>query len=400
MGADQRELRLPFQKRFILDLAPEFHVLRRTAPVARVLTAAGDPAWLLTAYADVKAMLADPRLGRSHPRPDQAPRLSNSGLLDGPVGQVDQEAEEHGRMRKLMGPVFSPARMALMRARVGQLVDEIIDRLIDRGPPVDLHERLSFALPVLVICELLGVPYEERARFRQWTETAAGMTDMAGAANAFTSLVEYMGELIAHKRARPADDALSDLVALENDWRIGAEELAGLAALLLFAGHETTVPRIDMGVLLLAANPDQQARLVADPSLATTATEEIIRMAGTGGGGGGIPRYAHADIDVRGTVIGTGDAVILSAEAANRDAAVFPDPDRFDITRSPNPHLGFGHGAYFCPGAGLARVELRGVFAAVFRRLRGLRPVVDIAELRLRSDRLTGGLDSLPVTWG
>jgi pentalenolactone synthase len=204
-----------------------------------------------------------------------------------------------------------------------------------------------------------------------------------------------MTELIGRKRRAPGEDLLSDLLAAE-DGGLGEQQVAFIAAALLFAGHETTVARIDLGALLLMADPGQRHRLRRDPGAVPRAVEEILRVAAPGGVG--VPRYARTDIAIGGVTIRAGDAVLLTGTSANRDPEAFPDPDRFDVDRDPNPHLSFGHGPHYCIGAGLARVELQEVFAALPARFPAMRPAVPVASLRIR-DTLTGGLSSLPVTW-
>jgi pentalenolactone synthase len=170
-----------------------------------------------------------------------------------------------------------------------------------------------------------------------------------------------------------------------------------LCAGLLFAGHETTVARIDFGTLLLLTNPDQRQALQRDPSLAASAVEEILRLAAPSGGA--IPRYANADIEIGGVTIRSGDLTLIGIDSANRDDRVFAEPERFDITRGQTNHVAFGHGNHFCLGAGLARVELQAVFGTLFQRLPTLELAVPVSQLRLRSHVLTGGLTELPVTW-
>jgi pentalenolactone synthase len=260
-----------------------------------------------------------------------------------------------------------------------------------------LHEALSFPLPALVICELLGVPYADRDQFRAWSAGMVTLNDREASATALAQLVSYMHHLMARKRAHPGEDVITDLLAAHDDEHFGDDRIAELAATLLFAGHETTVTRIDHGTLLLLTHPDPRAALRRDPELVASAVEEILRVAAPGGGG--LPRYAHDDIDIAGVRIRAGDAVLLSGVAANRDPAAFVDPDRFDITRPANPHLSFGHGPRFCIGAGLARLELHAVFTALPQRFPTLELAVPLEELRLRDDLLTGGLTALPVTW-
>ncbi len=389
--------KLPFPRSDVLDIAPLSRTLAAAAPITPVRTAAGDVAWLVTGYVEAKALFADPRLGRSHPDPRRAARISDAALLAGPMGDAATEAADHTRMRRLLTPAFSARRMHALRAHVAELVETLLDQLTEQTPPVDLHEALSFPLPVLVICELLGVPYADREKFRGWSQGAAGLTDRAAATAALDKLFAYMHGLIAHKRAHPGQDVISDLIAVQDQRHHNDDRVAGLAAILLFAGHETTVARIDYGTLLLLRHPAQRDALRQDPTLIEGAAEEILRMAVPGAGV--LPRYAHADIDVAGRTIQAGDAVLLSGAVANRDPAAFADPDRFDITRNPNPHLSFGHGPRYCVGASLARVELHAVFTALTHRLPTLRLAVPLDRLRLRTDLFTGGLAALPVTW-
>lgn len=389
--------RMPFPRPGVLDIAPLSRTLQATAPITPVRTPAGDVAWLVTGYSEVKALLADARLGRSHPDPQRAARISASAILGGPSGDSTTEAADHAMMRRLLTPAFSARRMRVLRAHVTELVETLLDQLAGQGSPADLHEALSFPLPVQVICELLGVPYSDRDQFRIWSASAGNLSDREIATEGLKQLVDYMHELITHKRSHPGQDVISDLIAAQAAFRYGDEGIAGLAAALLFAGHETTVTRIDYGTLLLLTNPDQYDALRQQPDLVESAVEEILRMAAPGGGG--LPRYAKDDIDLAGVTIRAGDAVLLNGVVANRDPATFTDPDRFDVTRIPNPHLSFGYGPRFCIGASLARVELHAVFTALPRRFPHLQLAVPLAKLQLRTDTFIGGFTALPVTW-
>lgn len=390
-------LALPIVQRDPINIAPTLRELQDDRPITRVRTQAGDEAWLVTRYADVKALIADDRLGHSHPDPQSAPRFSDSVLLGGPMGDHDAEREMDRRMRGLLAPAFSPRRMRAMEERVDGLVDLLLGRMAGLTPPVDLHRQLSLPLPVMVICELLGVPYQDHERFEEWSLGAAGLTDLTATASAFGQIVGYVAEVVERKRAEPGDDLISDLLAATDEWGLTDGDIAGLVALILFAGHESTVVRIDLGTVLFLTNPDQRDALTLDRSLVVSAAEEVVRMAAPGDNG--MPRYAQADVEIGGVTIRAGEAVLLAATAANRDGRAFPDPDRFDIARAPNPHLGFGHGARFCVGATLARMELRAVFGALFDRFPTLALAVPYEQLRLRDDLLTGGLAELPVTW-
>ncbi|MFE4973674.1 cytochrome P450 [Kitasatospora sp. NPDC056651] len=385
---------LPFDQRDPLRIAPRLRELQARGPVHRVRTALGDEAWLVTDHARVRRLLDDARLGRSHPTPESAARTGET-LFDAVLGGFDTEAADHARLRTLLQPHFSPRRMRDLRPRVEALTAGLLDELTGHGPPADLHAHLAVPLPILVICELLGVPYEDHDRFRAATADAAHTGDPDRSRRGVRDLFAYGHELLARKRAEPGDDVISRLAAAED---IGDEEAAGLSMALLFAGHETTVVHIGLGVLLLLANPEQWRALVADPGLVPKAVEEILR-ASAKGTGGGIPRYAREDLEIDGTTVRAGDLVLLGHGAANHDPAVFPDPDRLDIARPTAAHVTFGHGARYCLGAPLARIELQAVFTRLVTHLPTLRLAVDADTLRVRRDALTGGLAELPVRW-
>ncbi|MEV4175587.1 cytochrome P450 [Nonomuraea sp. NPDC049709] len=385
---------IPFERSSLLEVPEAYRELRAEKGIAKVRTRMGDEFWLVSGYEDARALFNDGRLGRSHPEPDKAARLSGSALLGGPQGDAATEKAEHDRMRKLFMPSFSARRMKRLGDHVGSLVDERLDHLAKLSPPADLHAELSFPLPVLVICQLLGVPYEDREYFGGVSQRMGDMLDTEKSQAAREELSAYMAGLIERKRREPAEDVLSDLAKeLDDDGTI-----ADLAATLLFAGHETTVNRIDFGVLLLLANPDQLDLLKADPGLAPGAVEEILRMAVPSLHG--LPRYAHEDIEIGGRTIRRGEAVVITPGAANRDERIYPDPDVFDLRRpQTDPHLSFGYGPRFCIGASLARVELEAVFSRLFQRFPTLRSAVPEAELPRSEGRIADGYARLPVTW-
>ncbi|MBC6457000.1 cytochrome P450 [Actinomadura sp. HBU206391] len=386
--------RLPFERANPLDVSSAFSALRAEEPVTRVRTATGDEAWLVTGYDEVRGICADQRFGRSHPTPRTAARLSNSALLGGPSGDYATEKAVHARMRRLVAPALSARRMRALAGRVQQLVDDLLDRMEAQVPPVDLRAWLSIPLPVQVICELLGVPYEDRDHFRSIAEDMADLTDPERSASAEAAMREYTGAIVAAKRLDPGADLYSVLAAAD----LPEDRIGKIAAGLLFAGHETTVNQIDYGVLLLLHNPSQLAALKRDPALAPAAVEEVLRLAAPSEHG--LLRYAREDVDIAGITIRAGEAVVLVTVAANRDHRAYSDPDRFDLHRgSGNPHLGFGYAIHHCLGANLARVELCAVFGTLFQRFPELRPAVPVEELTTRANHLTGGFTELLVTW-
>ncbi len=395
--------RLPFGRPNVLELAPVYEVLRREAPIAPVTTPAGDPAWLVTRFTEVRELLGDERFGRSHPDPARASRITNAAVADGPSGTYENEQAEHGRMRRLLTPAFSAKRMRLLSDHVQQLVDGYLDRLVaerETAPDgvVDLHAGLAFPLPVAVICRLLGVPETDRDHFRSLSDRMATYSG-SDAREARREFGRYMAGLAERKRSEPGEDVITDLVrAQAADEDFGYDEMVRLCVGLLFAGHETTVNRIGLGTLMLLTRRARWDALTADPDGRIDPTiEEIMRLGAPGDLG--LLRYAHTDVEMAGVTIREGDAVILSVNAANRDPEAFDAPETFDPDRAERGHVGFGHGPHFCIGASLARTELRAVFATLARRLPGLRLAADLDDIEVRTEHLTGGVTELPVTW-
>lgn len=390
--------RLPFPRRGVLDLSEKVRVLRAEGGLARVLTRAGDPAWLVTGYAAARQLFDDERLGRAHPDPERASQISTSVFFGGPRGDFATETETHRRLRRVLVPLFSARRVNRLRPRIQVLVDDVLDQMARGEPPADLHEQVSVKVPVLVICELLGVSYGDHERLEAWEEVFTDLTDADGAVEAHRELTAYMSEVVQQRRREPGEDVISSILASQEESGFSDEYVAELAMGVLHGGYQNTVARIDQGMLYLFLHPEQRDALRQDPSLAAGAVEEILRIAAPDHHG--FPRYARTDIEIEDVTIRAGDAVMLSPEIVNRDADAYPDPDRFDITRDgQNPHLAFGHGPYYCIGAGLARAELEILFGTIFRRFPGLRLGSPLDELRLNNDHQPGGLVSLPVTW-
>jgi cytochrome P450 len=384
---------MPFDQPDVVGIAPLLRVLQAGGPVSRVVTPAGDEAWLVTRYEEVRQLLGDSRLGLAHRDPGSAARVSDSALFGGAQGNFESEEADHAAMRGLLLPFFSPRRMRVFRPRVEAVVERLVAEVAVGERPVDLHRVLSVPVPTLVICELLGVPDEDRAQFRAWSEAIADMTSKERSESAMGSFFEYMIVLVSRKRADPGDDVLSGLCAAGLD----DTNAAYMGTLLMFAGHETTVVRLDLGTLLMLTNPGQRDTLLRRPKLLSSAVEEILRA--TGAGGGWVPRWARRDFQIGDTAIQAGEAVLLHIAAANYDEDVFAEPDEFDITRTPNTHLAFGQGARYCIGAPLARLELEAVFTRLIPRFPSLRLAVPLDHLRVRTGLLTGGLTELPVTW-
>ncbi|MEV7866606.1 cytochrome P450 [Streptomyces sp. NPDC088124] len=384
---------LPFEQTNVLQLAPGLRTLQSQGAVHRVRTAEGDEAWLVTGHAWVRQLLDDDRLGRSHPDPEAAAKDRGSALLAGLLGGL---ATDHPRLRTLLEPHFSPERMRALRPYVEKATGQLLDGLAGQQPPVDLRQAVALSLPIQVMCEWLGVPQEDKDRFGGWTQDAAGVGDPARAQRGLGELFGYCRQLVADKRKNPGDDAISRICATDG---VTDDEVLGLTALLLFGGYETTVARIGTCVSLLLADPEQWQALLHDPDLIPGAVDETLRRSMPNPHNGGMPRYALTDFEIDGAAIRTGDFVLLNTIAANHDETVFADSGRVDLTRDTTDSLAFGHGAYSCVGAMLARMQLQVVLTQLVARFPTLRLAVGVEELELRHNTLIGGLIQLPVTW-
>jgi cytochrome P450 len=376
-----------------------------TGMIQRVSDTQGRPAWLVSGHERVRQLLADPRLSRSHPNPGHPVRLTQPGLFGGPIPDPEGELADLNRMRKLLTPPLSARRLESLRPRVESIVDTLLDELDRGGPPADFHTAVAFPLPALVICELLGLPAQDRADFCRWQVEAKQVSKPAVARGGLQSLWRYLGTLIERKRWVPGDDVISDLLdAAKLDPQLTDDGIAHLAAGLLFAGHAPVVAIIDRGMLLLLTHPEQRAALQREPALATQAIEEIFRFASPiermrAARRGGLARYVSVDVEVDGVTLRAGDTVMFAVQEANEDESVFPDPKRFDITRERIPHLSLSHGAHFCLGAHLARLELQYLFVSLLQRFPALRLAVPLDDIEPLREAVAGAVSELPVAW-
>lgn len=327
------------------------------------------------------------------------------GILGGPIGDPDQESADHTHLRRLLTRPFSARRLEALAPRVQLQVDRVLGDLAASGPPADFHALVGHQLPLLVVCELLGVPEGQRADLRRWMDDATKVDQPGRSRAGLQSLWRLLGALVERKRWEPGEDVVSDLVSLTGtDASLTDDAIAYLAAGTLFAGTATVVSTIDRGALLLLTHPDQRKKLIADPGLVAGAVEEMIRFPSPldppqASRRGGLPRYAAADIPIEGVTIRRGEFVMFALQEANLDPEVFPDPTRFDITRRENPHLAFSHGLHFCIGAPLARLELQRLFGTLFVRFPDLRLAVPLGKLQPLPDRVAGAVAELPVAW-
>ena len=354
------------------DPYPTYAFIRRHEPVHH----APDGTWVLTRYDHSAAILRDPRFSSSPAKLGEDFDWSK----ESPVRQVGSnlmmflDPPDHTRLRGLVGQAFTARRMEALQARIRQLVDDLLDDVVERGDgQIDVLGDLAYPLPTVVICEMLGVPLDDRERFKGWAAGGSRLLDgyldqttMTEAMVAGMELFRYMTDLVDDRRRHLGSDLLSALITAEESGdRLTHGELLTTVTLLFVAGFETTMNLVGNGTLALLRNPDQMARLRHDPALVRPGVEELMRYDG--------PvhitaRIATTDVEIGGRAIRPGEQVVVSLAAANRDPEQFPDPDRLDVSRSPNRHLGLGAGPHFCLGAALARIEAQAAFGALLRR--------------------------------
>nr|WP_229821085.1 cytochrome P450 [Streptomyces ruber] len=393
-----RAARCPFDPPPALKELQE-KAIQEGAPLTRVRLWDGSTPWLVTRYAEQRALLADPRVSADFTRPgypNRAPRSEGGGGL----GFILMDDPEHARLRRMVTAPFAIKRVEAMRPAVQKIVDDLIDDMLAGPNPVDLVEAFALPVPSLVICELLGVPYADHDFFQHNTkiminrvsapeERAAAVQELAG----------YLGRLVGERLADPTDDLLSGLAE-----RVGAGELthrqaAETAVLLLVAGHETTANMIALGTATLLEHPDQLALLREsdDPKLVAGAVEELLRYLNITHTGRS--RAVTEDIEIAGQTVRAGEGLIVPNEIGNRDPEVFPDPDRLDLRRDARRHVAFGFGVHQCLGQPLARMELQVVYGTLYRRIPTLRLATGIENVPFKHDGFVYGVHELPVAW-
>lgn len=398
---DEQTLQSP---EFFMDPYPFYHRLRREDPVH---WSDRWDCWVLTRYADVLSSMRDPRLSNSMRATiyiNQLPAEVQNRLR--PLNRhiaawmAFQDPPHHTQLRALVSKAFTPRVVEGMRPRIQKIVDDLLEPLEDTRQ-VDMIRDFAYPLPAIVIADLLGVPREDRDQFKMWSDDivaflGTGRANSSSAEQAQRSLLElakYFNGLITARRKHPTEDFLSGLVLAEEEGKtLSEEELISMCTSLLIAGHETTTNMIGNGVLALLRYPDQLQRLTDNPSLIEGAVEEFLRY--------DAPvqrnwRAAREDIEMGGKRIEKGQLVLQMLGAANRDPEQFPDPDRLDLSRQPNPHVAFGHGIHFCLGAPLARTEGRIAFNSLLRFLPSMQQANE--ELEWLENMAFRGLKSLPV---
>ncbi|WP_232667359.1 cytochrome P450 [Pseudonocardia sp. TRM90224] len=367
-------------------------------PISPIRLPSGAAGWAVTALAPARALLADPRLSADRTKAE-LPVAELNERFQGPVPPgmfLLMDDPDHAHYRKMLTGQFTVRRMQALEARVEEIVTERLDALAAAGSPGDLVAEFALPVPSLVICELLGVPYERRAEFQHTTKTLLSVdATPEQLTEARQQVGEFMADLVAGKRARPDDAVISGLIA---GYDLTDAELINISMLLLIAGHETTANMLSLGTFTLLQNPEQMRLLREQPELMPTAVEELLRYLSIVASFG-LPRTATSDIEIDGVRIGAGQTVLISLPAVNRDPHLAEDPDTLDITRPRTSHVAFGHGIHQCLGQQLARTEMKIGYRQLLDRFPTLALACDPQDVPLRTDMTIYGAHALPVRW-
>ncbi len=394
----------------LADPYPIYAVLRASQPILRIpLPGTEAGGWVLTRYEDVQHVLRDPHFSVDRRRSEFVqrnrealpPALAQAllGEQGGLRSMLIIDPPDHTRVRGLVNKAFTPRHVARLRGHIQAICDELLAAVAQRDQ-IDIMADLATQLPAIVIAELLGVPPEDRLRFKQWSNdlvSLLGSPDPTGAVERFERglhhLLAYLRDIIAQRRREGRDDLISGMIAAEERDALTDAELLATSNLLLVAGHETTTNLIGNGLLALLRHPDEMARLRQNPDLVPSAVEEMLRYDSPVQA---TVRVTTTTVGLGGQEIPPGALVVAMIGAANRDPTVFPEPDRFDVARADNRHLSFGFGPHFCLGAPLARLEGEVVFGTLLTRYPSLRLASD--DICYRPNFALRGLLALPVS--
>lgn len=385
------------QESFVVDPYPTLAKLRANGPVSMLHSADGLLMYVIARYRDVRAVLADPRFGQDVRRAQALANERVEGVTLGSdmVHMLNSDPPDHTRLRRLIHASFTAKRVAQMRPMVQQVADTLLDEMAD-SDTADLVKDFAFPLPMMIICDLLGFPAEDRHSFRDWsTAVLTHGDDPEVFDRALREMSDYIADMLILRTSDPRDDILTELVHARDAGQLSDSEIIGMVFLLLIGGHETTVNLLGTANLALLRNPDQRAWLLDNLGELPTAVDEFLRyespvsMATL--------RFTTEPVVVDGVKIPAGELVLVSLGSANRDPERFPDADRLILDRGDPGHLAFGHGVHRCLGAFLGRLESEVALAGLLSRFPRLALAADERDLPWRNTIMLRGLESLPV---
>ncbi|MYW63532.1 cytochrome P450 [Streptomyces sp. SID8379] len=381
-----------------VDFDPVLSRLMREGPVTRIQLPNGEGwAWLVTRYDDVRTVTNDPRFSREAVVGRQVTRLAPHFIPQaGAVGFADPP--DHTRLRRSVAAAFTARGVERLRTRAQELLDELVGAMLREGPPADLTERLLAPFPIAVICELMGVPADDRHLMHTWTQLILSSAHGAEVSErAKNEMSAYFARSVRSRDDGTGEDVTSLLGTAVGAGDLTEDEAVGLAVLVQIGGEAVTNNCGNMAYLLLT-RPELMDRLRAEPALRPQAIDELLRYI-PHRSSVGLSRIAMEDVDIAGVRISEGDPVYVSYLAANRDPEVFPDPDRIDFDRAPNPHVSFGFGPHYCVGGMLAKLESELLVGALLDRFHDLRLTVPADRVPFRKGALIRGPEAVPVTW-
>ncbi|MEV7885747.1 cytochrome P450 [Streptomyces sp. NPDC002817] len=382
-----------------VDFDPVLTELMREGPVTRIQLPNGEGwAWLVTRYEDVRTVTNDPRFGREAvmDQPDVTRLAPHFIPARGAVGFLDPP--DHTRLRRSVAAAFTTKGVERIREKSRRMLDELVDELLQDGPPADLTATVLTPFPIAVICELMGVPAADRHGMHTWTQLILSSSHGKNVSEkARNEMGAYFADLIGLREGSTGEDVASLLGAAVGRGEVTLEEAVGLAVLLQIGGEAVTNNSGQMFYLLLT-RPDLADRLRTEPDIRPQAIDELLRYI-PHRNAVGLSRIALEDVGIQGVRIRAGDAVYVSYLSANRDPGVFPYPETIDFSRSPNPHVSFGFGPHYCPGGMLARLESELLVDALLDRVPGLRLAVPREQVPFKKGALIRGPEALPVTW-
>lgn len=387
---------------------PTFAQMRKEDPIYRVETGNNPPIlWVVTNHEYSEAILRDHtrfvKQWQNTLTPEERAKLAPEPIAVQMMNNhmLNSDGSDHTRLRTLVNKAFSGTIIAQQRERVQTIANQLLDQVEATGK-MDLIDDYAFPIPIVVICDLLGIPHQDRDKFRAWSNAflteARSEEEWQEQVKFLQGMLDYLGAIFAQRRAQPQNDMITRLVqAEENGDHLSETELYSMVVLLIVAGHETTVNLIGNGTLALLRHPDQLAKLRANPALIESAVEELLRYDGPVETA--TPRFATEDIEIGGKLIRKGEAVNVTVTSANRDESSYAHADGLDIERQNNRHLAFGMGIHYCVGAPLARMEGQIALNTLIQRLPNLRLAVPVEELQWANTVVVRGMKHMPVEW-
>ncbi|WP_132006669.1 cytochrome P450 family protein [Mesobacillus foraminis] len=384
-----------FSKEFTKNPYPAYAKMRKDEPVHKMRFPDGQLGWLITRYEDAVEIMKDPRVIKD------VSKLFGGNMDSGSVfmhNMLFSDPPDHKRLRGLVQKAFTPQMISGMRGRIQEITDELLDEAA-KGTRMNLIDDFAFPLPIIVISEILGIPTEDRDKFRIWSNSLIEGSNGEHAAEMFqhvNEFIQYLSEWFEKVRKNPGEDLISQLILAEDEGdQLTERELYGVVTLLIIAGHETTVNLIGNSILALLEHPDQFDLLKEQPDRIHQAIEETLRF--NGPVEFSTSRWANEDMEFRGQMIKRGELIIISLNSANHDPKVFENPDLFDISREKSPHLAFGKGIHLCLGAPLARLEGEIAITSLMQRFPEMKLAVGKDELEWRPGMIVRGVKEIPL---